>query len=384
MNVGELFLNLGVKGTEKTVGALTDVKKGLSETASMSLEAKAGIVGAIYAFEQLMAASGRAGTDLSNFNAVTGVSVQMLQQYQYAGRQVGISNETVAGSFKTLQMAMEGAAIGKAPPAGMAQLAKTVGGIKEDYKELAAHPEKLLQYAQKYAQLEKNIPLRNQVLKSFGLDDSMVAGLAKNAFRPDVMSKAPTYSDGEVAKLDKARAAWANLGNSIEMAIGHFNAKHGNEMVNDISKITGQVIKMVESFLKLAEVLHLFEHISEVFEGWGKIFEGVTHEVKAVTGDKQGVMHGLLSEAKSIGSGAYDAAKGALMTVGDLLPKTSLAPDMVSPKAPMTLGSTRNQNNNVNVTNNFSHPGVDPKKTESSSKKAIRDAFRQLNQGGAT
>src|ERR1700744_4238817 len=103
MDIGSLFLNLGIKGSEKTVGALTDVKKGLGELGSMSLEAKAGIVAAMYALEQLFATSGKAGTDLTNFNAITGESVKTLQQYQYAARQVGVSNQEVEGSFKTLQ-----------------------------------------------------------------------------------------------------------------------------------------------------------------------------------------------------------------------------------------------------------------------------------------
>src|SRR5580698_7170089 len=187
MDIGSLFLNLGVRGTDKTVGALTNVKKGLSETASLSLEAKAGIVGAIYALERLFATSGKAGTNLANFNAVTGESVKTLQQYQYAARQVGISNEDVEGSFKGLQSAMTKTLIGEGAPKGLARVGLLTGGIsQQDIKKFAEQPQLLIQRLQEYSKKETNIGLRNETLKSFGISEGMIAALSRQAFRPDV------------------------------------------------------------------------------------------------------------------------------------------------------------------------------------------------------
>ncbi len=282
MNIAELFVNLGVKGSEKTVGAIANLQKGLKETASTSLEAKAAIVGAMYALERLFATSGKAGTDLTNFNTLMGGGmIQTLQKYQYAARQVGISNEEMEGTFKSLSDLSAKTLLGKARPEGAAYVANRTKTDLNPLLKAAAdgHPELLLQKLQQFAQMEKNIGMRNQVLKSFGLGDNMIAGMARNAFTPQALRKAPTYSDKEVGALDKANIAWSNLGTKIEMAVGHFNAQHGGQLVKDISAITDKVLAMAEAFAKFADKVELFKGIGKIFEGWGYIFNGITDAV---------------------------------------------------------------------------------------------------------
>lgn len=287
MNIAELFINLGVKGTDKTLGGIQSVQKGLKDTASTSLEAKAALVGAMYALERLFSASGKVGTDLTNFNATVGTSAKTLQQYQYAARQVGVSNEEVTGTFRSLQKSMTDTLLNGQAPKGMARLAQVLGDVKkEDIEEWSRKPELLFQKLQEYANKERSLPLRNEVLRSFGLGDNMIAGMARNGFRPDVMQRAPTYSDKEVASLDRANVAWSNLGNKIEMAFGHLNAAHGGQLVNDISKITDKVILLSEAFLKLAEKAELFKWLGKTFEGWQLIFEGLTKAVDFLNATK--------------------------------------------------------------------------------------------------
>src|SRR5690606_31861901 len=95
--------------------------------------------------------------------------------------------------------------------------------------------------------------LRNEVLKSFGLGDDMIAALTRNAFTPEVMAKAPLYSDAEIERLDKANAAWKNLGQTIQMAFGRFNSEYGPEMVQNISNLVPEVIRLTEAFTQLAD-----------------------------------------------------------------------------------------------------------------------------------
>ena len=284
MDIGELFIKLGVKGTEKTIGAFQDLELHLKDAASLSLEAKAGILGAMYALEQMFAKSGAAGTGLTNFNALTGESVKTLQQYQYAARQVGVSNEETTGTFKGLQDSMSKIKLGQGAPKGFGQVAMLTGGITAaDVDKFMKNPELLLQRLQDYAQKEKRVGIRNEALKSFGLSDNMIAAVSRKAFTPNVLNKAPTYSDGEVKQLDKANIAWSNLGNKIEMAIGHFNAAHGGQLVKDISMLTDKVLVLANAFVTLSEKLHLFEGIGKVFQGLTMIMGGVGSAVDEVS-----------------------------------------------------------------------------------------------------
>lgn len=277
MKIGELFVQLGLTGSDKAKKEIKDVKGGLKETASASLEAKAAIVGAMYALQRLFSASNQAGTDLTNFNAQIGVSAQTLQQYQYAAQQVGVSNQEMAGTFKSLQSTMTKTLMGEGAPKGLARVAMLTGGMTPaDLEKFAKQPQLLVQKLQEYAQKETNAGLRNEVLKGFGISDSMAAALSRNAFRPEVLAKAPTYSDKEINALDKTHAAWSNLGTKIEMTIGRFNAKHGGKLIEDISNITDKVFLLGEAFMKMAEKFKVFEWIGKVFEGWAIILDTVT------------------------------------------------------------------------------------------------------------
>lgn len=268
MIAAELFVNLGIKGADKTLGALAKTGKGLEGVKSTSLEAKAAIFGALYALERLFSKSGQAGTDLTNFNSVLGVSTKTLQQYQYAARQVGVSNQETENSFRALQSSMTKMSMGEGAPKGYAQVAMLTGGITaDDVNKFMQNPELLLQRLQQYAQKEKRLGIRNEALKSFGLSDNMVAALSRNTFTPQNLKKAPTYSEKEIASLDKANIAWSNLGSKIEMAIGRINAERGGQLIKDISNITTSVLRLTDALLKLADTLQIFKGLSKVFEG---------------------------------------------------------------------------------------------------------------------
>lgn len=302
MNIAELVLNLGVKGSDKSASALTSVQKSLKDTSSMALETKVALAGAVYALERLFAASGQRGTDLQNFNTITGISVQRLQQYQYAARQVGASNEEMEGTFKGLQAQMTEVLTNGGAPAGMAHVADVLGiNISEDdIKEFAKKPEKLLQILQEYAQKEQDIGLKRKTLGTFsGVTDNIQAGLNKGVFNEPNLAKAPTYSNREVKGLNDSRAAFSDLQNKIEMQVGRFNAAHGQELISGISRIADEIFKLVNAFEQLAEKMGLFTKIlPAVIEGWTKIFQMLSAFV------------GEASDKRSIGEKIHDYAFG--------------------------------------------------------------------------
>lgn len=402
-SIGEFFVNLGVKGSEKTLGALTSVKTGISDLSNISLEAKAAILATVYALERLMSSSAKTGTNIQNFNSLTGISGKTLQQYQYAAAQVGISNEEMAGSFKSIQNVMTAMRFGKGAPEGMAMLMGKLGG-NFDPNRAKTDTEYVMRKLQEYANLEKDISKRNLVMKSFGLGEGVVAGMARNAFKPEILSKAPVFSDKEVSQLDKVNAAFANLGIKVQMAMGHFTAMHGGKLVKELSMIVDKVIQLTNAFIKMAETIKLFEGIGKVFEGWAKIFEAVTAGVTAVTGAIQspekrkevtGEVTGFFKEMP----GVFKAMAEDLFTPGKTenaplaapvaqkIIAQSTAPNLSNDVAPIMSSLNNNQksstqNNNVNQTFNFQADGSDHKQVGDAAQKAITKAFFQIPQGG--
>lgn len=390
----------------------------------MSLEAKAAIVGAMYALQRLFSTSGQAGTDLTNFNTLLGVSAKTLQQYQYAARQVGVSNQETESTFKNLQSTMTKLRMGESAPKGLAQVSLLTGGITgDDIDKFMKNPELLLQKLQVYAQKEKRLGVRNEALKSFGLSDNMVAALSRNAFQPNILKKAPVYSDKEINALDKANTAWSNLGTKISMAVGHLNAAHGGRFIKDLTILVDKVLQLTTALIKLANTLHLFDGIGKVVEGLSLIFGGVGSTVEKLQSPKgreslkndaldfiQDIpgMFQVLGEnylgagAKAEGSaGAGDLLNsfGSLLNFLGAPEKKSELPGQsgsretskqiimpVSPTAPApkvtpaaTPSKNTTQNINVNQNLSFGSDKQDARTTGDYMKKAVSDAFRQLS-----
>lgn len=443
MNIASLFVSLGVKGTDKSLGAISGVRKSLKETASTSLEAKAAILGVIYSLQRMFSISGQIGTDLTNFNATLGVSTKTLQQYQYAARQVGVSNQAMENTFRALQESMTRTLMGEGAPEGLAQFALTVGDITpQDIDEFAKNPAKLLQKLQDYAQKEQNVGRRNKVLKSFGIGDDMIAALSRKAFTPDVLQRAPTYSEAEIKALDRANVAWDNLGTKIQMAFGRFNAMHGGKLVSDISTLTDSVLKLADAFLKLANTIKLFQWFDKAIKGWSAVFEGIASSVttiqksaadpkyaESVNKDLDQYYQASPSFMKSLfdflfneeidqkqtqdrmerlkeiykNKAAENAAKGITGPAQRSMDPASMVPNayakpwwelklgesiwsksewLASPKIPETPkgGDSKTvQEINVNQTLNFQHDGTNPGRAAQSHKDAIQKAFRQMS-----
>lgn len=382
----------------------------------MSLQASAGILAATYGFERLTAASGAIGTGLTNFNALTGISVQRLQQYQYAARQVGVSNEEMASSLKSMQSVMGAVARGESNPAGVNFISPFVGGFdRNKIQDIEYVMGKLKQFANNPAIADVQ---KRWALGTFGLGEGVITGLMRNAFRPDILKRAPTYGDKEIDALNRANIAWSNLGTTIEMAVGHFNAKHGAQLVHDIGNIVTKVEKLADAFLKIADRLKLFEILGKYINDWAQAFDvaakGIDNFSKSEGLGKASSKLGFLTSDKAEGDISRAALGGAIFSfltgksvikgalgsaasqiafdyfntdkrkqMDDFLNKGAsklgiIPPHLLAPSIPATAGGAAPTTNvNVNQNLNFQHDGKDHAKTGGSVKEAIKQFYRQ-------
>jgi len=273
MQISELFVSLGVKGSEKTIEAFAKVGSGIRNVATMSLEAKAAIIGATYALEQFMSNSATRGTDLSNLSTYLGVSTKQLQQWQYAAQQAGESGEEFTSSLKSVYDKVAQMRLGGQRPPWFALFAQTVGGFdfEKSYHDIFYTLGKL----QQFAQSNVNTLVQNPILKGFGLSDNTIAAMRKGVFNQGNFEKAPLYSDKEIANLTQVKVLWDNLETKVEMFFGHFTAANGKQIVKDLSDLTDQVLKLAVAFESLLEKLQVFQILGNATAGWNKIFDAI-------------------------------------------------------------------------------------------------------------
>lgn len=354
MKIAELFVGLGVKGGDAAAKAIGGVKTGLGETKSMALETKAAIIAVVYGLERMMSQSAQVGTSLMNFNALTGIGTKELQQWQYAARQAGVSGEELTGSIKGVQASMTSMLTGQGAPKGLAMLANKVGFDKTRARDTLYVMEQLQKFAQA---VPKDVG--NDMLKSFNLSEGTIAAMRRNMFTPQNFAKAPSYGEKEVAQLNRVDVAWANLGQKVQMAFGHFSSKHGMQLVKDLSKITDAVLHLADALTTMGEKWKVFGAISKVLTFFADAIES-----------KEGTALGERHYEKKLWK--QITTSGGLFGGGDA----------AAPNTPVGAGGAAQQNINVQQTLQFQHDGKDAKKTGDSTSKAVKDAFRQMSAQG--
>lgn len=428
MNVGELFVNLGIKGTDKAVSAAASVRSGLSEVASKGFAATAALAGLLYATERLMKPSTDYGMALSTTSTLLGVSTDTLQRYQQVARHAVGTNTGVAASFQHIQDAMTDIKIGKAPPEFMNYMESIIGKTPDfaDMEMFSKAPELFVQRMQEYAQKEPDKALARRVIESLVGDESMTAAVMQNAFTPDALSHAAVYSGKDTKALKEGQQAISDLNNSIEMALGRFTAKHGKELIGEIKPVVDQIFKLAEAFDHLAEKSHLFDWIGKVFEGWTLIFTGLTKTIDELThkdvptaagsamsskkGEEGGLFLALAGAAEALGffEGAPQPTKidknhppqhaenplsSTLKDVAGVLrrfnaptdpslrlPGQSLV-DAGTPRVP-ALPPGPSGPTSVTVQQTFQHPGDKPGQVRDAAKSGVKAAYDSLNKAG--
>lgn len=417
MNVAELFVSLGVKGSDKTIEAFAKVYTGIKNVATMSFEAKAAIIGATYALEQFMSSSAERGTELSNLSTYLGISTKELQQWQYAAQQAGESGEEFTSSLKSVYDKVAQMRMGKQRPEGFAIFAQNVGGF--DFEKAYHDIFYTLGKLQQFAKSNVDTLVQNPVLKSFGLSENTIAAMRKGVFNQGNFNRTPLYSDKEIANLNKVKVLWDNLETKVAMFFGHFTAKNGTTMVKDLSILTDKVLLLTEAFVTLLEKLQVFKLLGEATSGWTKIFEAINGKPESKdqkTLDKifptiekkssDSVENFIPSIFNGVKSSISDSVENLKNSFSESLINTKLyqnpqleqstdfkdilgnlfnflpnnQPNLITPPIPYNQNtSNQTQNTTINQNLNFQHEGKEYGKIQSSVNESIVLAWKQLS-----
>lgn len=382
MTIAELFVNIGIKGDDKVSKSLKDTKTGISDITSSISAAKIAIAGMMYGLQKLMSNSAQTGMALNQFQTLTGISADTLQRWQYAARQAGVSGEEMAGAFKSVQTAMTNISLGKAPPEYLAQLGQKVGFDMNKAKDTVYVMQKLQEFA-------KVVPpnIANNMLKSFGLGEGTITAMQKGVFNQKNFAKADVYSGGEVTQLAKVDTAWSNLGNKIQMAMGHLTSKHGMELVKDMDKLVMSLIKVADALTIIGEKLKIFKAI-------GFIAQGVSDVFTKIAGDVTGISKGYDRDKKVADAGgpsifkqmwlqgkANAEGKDYNALLKEEMGKSSATKpsDFIAPPMPRMGGKEEGKKVEHNMNQTVHIHGVkDSKDAAHEIKKQIHSAYRQL------
>lgn len=373
MTIAELFVNIGIKGQDNAGRALKSVSDKLGDVRTSSLAAKAAILGVVYGLEQMMTNSMNQGMALQSFATFTGLSADRLQRWQYALRQSGVAADETAGAFKGIQAAMTNMLLGKGAPTGFDTFARAVGLDMNRVRDA----EYMMKKLQEFAKLAKP-DIGNAVLGGMGLSPNVIQAMRRNVVDVDKLKNNLFFSQKEIGSLANAEVAWANLGDKINKAFGHFTASHGTEIVKDIDKIAMAVIRLVESLTVLGEKYKIFEKIAWVIGQLSGAVDDVTDYNKGKRtfwGDELDPKTGKIKTGVPIMQGGmgnlFDKiSKGVSSVTNDIMKPSNQLPVPADQKGN---AQTVNQTNNITV-----HGAEKPQEQVNEIKKATHHAVRQM------
>lgn len=315
MTIGELVLNLSVKGTDKAVSGLKSIKDGLKSIASASFETKAAIIAAVYALERFTIGAAQLGTSLRQFNNETGLSTERLQRWQYAMLQSGVTAEETQQNVENVQRIMGKMALGQGAPAGWARVAQSVG---LDFERAKIDTFYLMDKLREYAKKEKNITLANEALESFGQTGKFVGAERTNNLDLDQIPKSQLLSDNTINRLNRINIAWLNFWRTLKLFQGRLVANYGLDGIKELqnafkflTSVVSNIQKITRDFPQLVSVAKLAAvAIIAAFAPLTSIITGITlllaeaqkyREGKSTIFSKGGLLDGLVrGDDKSI------------------------------------------------------------------------------------
>lgn len=368
MRVGELFVNLGIKGEQKTIGALASVLKGMSGLKDTSLETKAAIVGVFYGLERLMAHSTALGTSLVQNSTLLDISARKLQQWQYAGVQAGDSAEGVVSSIKGINSAMAELYVGGGPAQYLGLVGERLlgkGGF--DVQKAMKDPLYVLERLQTLAK-DSSIPtgVLTKVFQSFGVGEGTNVALRKGAFTEANFAKTPLLSDNTISRLQKIQAAMANFEQHVTNIFAKLAAKHGQQFIQDIDKVAVSLGHVIGNLDTISEKIGLFERLAMALEGIANTMELISNPDKFLKN----------ADGSTGLPGWNESPVGKFFN--NLFSHKDTAP-VNTGHIPIPYGGADLQKGGTNIYQNIAHygDGKDTKAVGDSHKQGIKNAFKQ-------
>jgi hypothetical protein len=185
-----------------------------------------GIGIAVESLKRMVGSTIEVAVQLNKMHEQTGIATEDLSVLRYAAAQSGVEFDTLARGFKRLAVTVYDADSGnKTAAKGFAQLGISIADLKAKGNDMYAV---LAMLADKFQQMPDGITKSDTAAKIFGtrMGSEMIPVLNQGAAAiENFKSKAPIFTDNDIAQLEKAHqatvdldAAWQGLSRTISVA----------------------------------------------------------------------------------------------------------------------------------------------------------------------
>lgn len=242
MNIGSLFVLLGVKGADKTQKQIKGVRDDMISVSKSGLGAIAAIAGVSYGLKGLYDASLRSGVGLQKFANFTGESIDKLQRWQYMGRQFNVANEEMAASIQGIQAAMDTARIEGEFPKTLARMGEFVQDLDPSRVQDTFY---MLEKFQKLAQSGADRSIVRDILGQY-MSPDMIGFLSQNKLTADMVPGSAVMSAGQAKGLSNLKASMSNVQHQLEMAMVKLANEVGPSLIKQFQEAIPAIVNLTK------------------------------------------------------------------------------------------------------------------------------------------
>lgn len=315
--VGELFVKIGVKGSEQANRSLRETKGGLTNIAQEGWKAKIAIMAAIAAIEKMFSSSAKMGTSLMLTSTALGLDAKKLGDLQFAMSRAGMSASDTNAALSSLSKTFADIALNKIPPDMFIPL-KELAGI--DIADMT-DPSKLPAVLDKLWKLSKtgNMPILTQFFQGAGINEQFVSAL-RLLEKPPSSYKDP-FNFGKSAKdLMRIDVKLDDLQRRFNDISKNFTLKFGDKLLPAIERLAAVLDKLLTLVYKLDSLVGFFSKVSD-FAGF--ITDALSQKVEAIPKSYEAAKAGNYGEAALIPLKAMLAGSPAEFWGKQLMSKVS-------------------------------------------------------------
>lgn len=287
--VGELFIQLGIKGTDVVGKGIEGAKNGMEGLASAAGEASLAILGVVAGLEETFRRTGAQAHDMMALGDATGITVEKLGGLRNAFRQFGGENE-LASTLQAIQKVQTDISRNKGVSGEQGQFFTQTHADMKRFKEDSVYAlelgRQLVQSMPKNTASE--IGKIQQLLASVGMSGNNTYSMLLRA-KKDFTNLKPgdVIGTGETRSLNASYIGIKNVLDKIEKFAAHKSAIFGPDFVKNLTMVTENILKLVSALSDVGEKLKIFETIGNVFKGFGELAGDTATILEAALGNKK-------------------------------------------------------------------------------------------------
>jgi len=268
--MGELFFQLGVKGSDKTLAALYDIRKGVDGIASSSFAAKAAITGIIYMFGRMLSGAGQFGQGVANMSTSIGMFTKDIQQFEQAGLKAGVAISDMDAAMQTHYDKVEQYRTNNVAPDKLGFLLSPDSGsglTLEQWTDKAKGFQYTVEALQRmYANPTVDKYAKSATAKSLLTGNTdLLAALERQQLGEGIVSKQPFKSEGQIQQLATIAKQMAGIQNSISGMFQDWSAKHGVKLLTDFKMISTSFLGLLTQLDNLLTKVGAFKILANFF-----------------------------------------------------------------------------------------------------------------------